>query len=112
MDAGDLKSAIAHKIGLKPETFKLLFRGKEKEDDDNLQTAGVKDSSKVLIKEETTPVEKIPEKVETETIVVSRGGEAVAIVREEVDKLADQVHTFNREVITFLFMYIMFPLKW
>ncbi|XP_057808178.1 BAG family molecular chaperone regulator 4-like [Salvia miltiorrhiza] len=86
---GDLKSVIAQKIGLEPETYKLLFRGKEKDDGDHLQEAGVKDNSKVLVMEDTTPVQESPEKVET--IVISRGDAAVAEVREEVDKLADQV---------------------
>ncbi|XP_047981661.1 BAG family molecular chaperone regulator 4-like isoform X1 [Salvia hispanica] len=86
---GDLKSLVAQEVGLKPETLKLLFRGKEKEDDDHLHEAGVKDGSKVLAVEDTISVQKIPEEVET--VVVSRGDGAVAKVREEVDKLADQV---------------------
>lgn len=107
MDAGDLKSVIAHKTGLNPETYKLLFRGKEKEDDDHLEAAGVKDGSKVLImEEEPSPEEEIPEKVET--IVVSRGGEAVAIVREEVDKLADQV---SAESYITPFVHVSSPLS-
>ncbi|KAG6433746.1 hypothetical protein SASPL_105362 [Salvia splendens] len=86
---GDLKSVIAQEVGLEPETLKLLFRGKEKEDDDRLHEAGVKDGSKVLAVEATISVQKSPEKVEP--VVVSRGDAAVAEVREEVDKLADQV---------------------
>lgn len=94
MDAGDLKSVIVQKIGgLEPEKLKLLFRGKEKEDDENLQIAGVKDNSKVLLVEDMTSSPKIPEEVK-ETSVVSRGGEAVAEVRGEVDKLSDQVEFF------------------
>lgn len=111
---GDVKSVMAQKIGLKPETLKLLFRGKDKEDDDHLLTAGVKENSKVLLVEDTTSVQRSPETVDTtsvqrspetveditsvqrspekvETIEISRGGEAVAVVREEIDKLADQV---------------------
>ncbi|KAG6437061.1 hypothetical protein SASPL_101970 [Salvia splendens] len=86
---GDLKSVVAQEFGLEPETLKLLFRGKEKEDDDHLHEAGVKDGSKVLAVEDTIPVQRSPEKVEA--VVVSRGDAAVAEVREEVDKLADQV---------------------
>lgn len=93
MDAGDLKSVILKKIGLKPETYKLLFRGKEKEDDEDLQTAGVKDNSKVLFMEDMTCRQKSPEDVK-ETSVISRGGAAVAEVREEIDKLSDQVNIF------------------
>ncbi|KAG6433548.1 hypothetical protein SASPL_105162 [Salvia splendens] len=86
---GDLKSVIAQEVGLEPETLKLLFRGKEKEDDDCLHEAGVKDGSKVLAVEATISVHKSPEKVEP--VVVSQGDAAVAEVREEVDKLTDQV---------------------
>ncbi|KAI3473129.1 hypothetical protein Pfo_030421 [Paulownia fortunei] len=94
---GDLKSVIVQKIGLKPETHKLLFRGKEKEDDEDLQTAGVKDNSKVLLMEDMTCTQKSPE-VLKETSVISRGGAAVAEVREEVDKLSDQVSALQAVV--------------
>ncbi|PIN13363.1 hypothetical protein CDL12_14007 [Handroanthus impetiginosus] len=94
MDAGDLKSVVVQTIGLKPDTYKLLFRGKEKEDDEDLQATGVKDNSKVvLMKDNTcrqTSVEKVKEEVK-ETSVISRGGEAVAAVRKEVDTLSGQV---------------------
>ncbi|KAK6120237.1 hypothetical protein DH2020_045928 [Rehmannia glutinosa] len=83
---GDLKSIIVQKMGLNPETHKLLFRGKEKEDDENLQTAGVKDNSKVLLMEDTTCRQEKAEEVR-ETTVISRGGPAVAEVREEVSAL-------------------------
>ncbi|GER55782.1 BCL-2-associated athanogene 2 [Striga asiatica] len=96
---GDLKSIIVRKIGLNPETHKLLFRGKEKEDDESLQTAGVKDNAKVLLVEEVSSDQKIPDEVK-ETNVVSRGVEAVAKVREEVDKLADQVRRVQSLVET------------
>lgn len=84
---GDLKSVIAQKTGLKPETHKILFRGKEKDDDDHLQTAGVKDNSKVLLMEDTTSVQRSPEQVDTS--VTSQGGAAVAEVGTEVDMLTD-----------------------
>ncbi|XP_011095053.1 BAG family molecular chaperone regulator 4 [Sesamum indicum] len=87
---GDLKSVIVQKIGLKPEMHKLLFRGKEKEDDEDLQRAGVKDNSKVLLMENTTCRENNAEEVK-QTSVISRGGAAVAEIREEVDKLSQQV---------------------
>ncbi|KAL8526612.1 hypothetical protein ACS0TY_015713 [Phlomoides rotata] len=99
MDVGDLKSIIVQKTGLKPETCKLLFRGKEKDDDEFLQTAGLKDNCKVLLMEDTTCRENVPEEVKEasvpeevkETIVISQGEAAVAEVRREVDNLADQV---------------------
>lgn len=89
MDAGDLKSVIVQKIGLKPEMHKLLFRGKEKDDDEGLQPAGVKDNSKVLLVEDISCTEKSPDYKETR--VISRGSAAVAEVTEEVDKLSEKV---------------------
>ncbi|KAL7136190.1 hypothetical protein ABFS83_10G012800 [Erythranthe nasuta] len=88
---GYLKSAIHQKTGLNPETHKLLFRGKEKDDDEDLQTAGVKDGSKLLLVEDKTCNNEEPEEVKETVVVVSRGGEAVAEVRREVDKLSDQI---------------------
>ncbi|KAL0316422.1 UNVERIFIED_CONTAM: BAG family molecular chaperone regulator 4 [Sesamum radiatum] len=87
---GYLKSVIAQKLGLKPEMYKLFFRGKEKEDDEDLQTAGVKNNSEVSLNEYTVSGQKAPEEVQ-ETCVISKGSEAVAEVRKEVDKLEQQV---------------------
>ncbi|PIN11289.1 hypothetical protein CDL12_16111 [Handroanthus impetiginosus] len=85
---GYLKSIISQKIGLKPEMHKLFFRGEEKQDAENLQTAGVMNNSEVLLMEDMTREQKIPEE---ETNVISKGDEAVAEVRKEVDKLTQQV---------------------
>ncbi|KAJ8570762.1 hypothetical protein K7X08_037734 [Anisodus acutangulus] len=87
---GEVKSILSSIIGLDPKVQKLLFRGKEKEDHEYLHLAGVKDNSKVLVMEEETVEEKIPEEVRV-TTEISRGAEAVAEVRTEVDKLSEQV---------------------
>ncbi|KAL0426221.1 UNVERIFIED_CONTAM: BAG family molecular chaperone regulator 4 [Sesamum latifolium] len=87
---GYLKSVIAQKLGLEPEMYKLFFRGKKTEDDEDLQTAGVKNNSEVSLKEYTVSEQKVPEEVQ-ETCVISKGGEAVEEVRKEVDKLEQQV---------------------
>ncbi|CAA3009025.1 BAG family molecular chaperone regulator 4-like [Olea europaea subsp. europaea] len=87
---GDLKLMVTQNIGLHPEMHKLLFRGKEKEDNEHLQFAGVKDMSKVLLMEDTTCTDERPVEV-AQTSVVSKGGAAVAEIRKEVDKLSEQV---------------------
>ncbi|XP_049344236.1 BAG family molecular chaperone regulator 4-like [Solanum verrucosum] len=87
---GEVKSILSSIIGLEPKVQKLLFRGKEKEDHEYLHLVGVKDNSKVLVMEEETVEEKIPEEVRV-TTEISRGAEAVAEVRTEVDKLSEQV---------------------
>lgn len=103
MDAADLRSAVAEKLGLKLETHKLLFRGKEKEDDEFLEPAGVKENSKVLLVEDTPCEPEIHEEVK-ETSVPSKGGEAVAQVKKEVDKLAEQVDVYFLGSLSLLFV--------
>ncbi|PHT36530.1 hypothetical protein CQW23_24230 [Capsicum baccatum] len=87
---GEVKSILSSIIGLEPKVQKLLFRGKEKEDHEYLHLAGVKDNSKMLVMEEETVEDRIPEEVKV-TTEISRGAEAVAVVRTEVDKLSEQV---------------------
>ncbi|KAM3340406.1 formin-2 [Capsicum galapagoense] len=87
---GEVKSILSSIIDLEPKVQKLLFRGKEKEDHEYLHLAGVKDNSKMLVMEEETVEDRIPEEVKV-TTEISRGAEAVAVVRTEVDKLSEQV---------------------
>ncbi|KAL6133030.1 hypothetical protein ACLB2K_065267 [Fragaria x ananassa] len=49
---GELKGLVSQKTGLEPEEQKLLFRGKEKEDEEHLDAAGVKDNSRVMLLQE------------------------------------------------------------
>jgi hypothetical protein len=102
MNLGDVKRIITKEIGVGPEIQKLFFRGKEKEDCDYLQMAGVKDNSKVLLVEDTR--DKLTSSREiNETSELSRGSEAVAEVRAEVDKLAEKV------ISLIVIMYICSP---
>ncbi|KAK6152534.1 hypothetical protein DH2020_015169 [Rehmannia glutinosa] len=94
---GYLKYFISQKIGLRPEMHKLFFRGTEKEDNEDLQTAGVKDNSEVLLMEDKASEQVSPDEVE-ETCVVSKGEEVVAEIRKEVDKLAQQVSALQADV--------------
>ncbi|GMJ08408.1 BCL-2-associated athanogene 4 [Hibiscus trionum] len=108
---GELKEQIAEKTGLEPDKQRVLFRGKEKEDNVHLDSAGMKDKSKVLVLENpanevkkiegmTNSKEKVEEaiaskenKVEEikETEEMSKAFAAVAGVRKEVDKLSERV---------------------
>ncbi|KAH6824743.1 hypothetical protein C2S53_010818 [Perilla frutescens var. hirtella] len=87
---GYLKSVISQGLGLKPEACKLFFGGIEKQDDESLQTAGLKNNSEVLLVEVTSCGQQVPEEVQ-ENPPVSKGEDAVAEVRKEVDKLEPQV---------------------
>ncbi|CAH9142168.1 unnamed protein product [Cuscuta epithymum] len=108
---GQVKDNISQVIGLEPKVQKLLFRGKEKEDQEYLFLAGVKDNSKLVLMEDTSSYEKKSEKVEVRSEAddkvpeevkvnseISRGGEAVTAVRVEVDMLSDQVDALQAVV--------------
>ncbi|XP_073007653.1 BAG family molecular chaperone regulator 2-like [Typha latifolia] len=49
---GELKLVVSMVTGLEPREQRLLFRGKEREDDDFLHMVGVKDRDKVLLLED------------------------------------------------------------
>ncbi|CAL5420368.1 unnamed protein product [Camellia sinensis] len=65
------------------------FVGKEKEDREHLHMAGVKDNAKVLLIQEPTRKERKHE--EAKSIEMSSACPAVAEVKPEVDKLAEEV---------------------
>ncbi|KAA8517747.1 hypothetical protein F0562_015194 [Nyssa sinensis] len=88
---GDLKNIIARETGLDPKEQRLLFRGNEKEDQDNLHMAGVKDNAKVLLMEVSTREERKPVEVK-ESTEFSRACMAVAEVRSEVAALEQDVY--------------------
>ena len=87
---GDIKKTLVHKTGLLPNEQKLLFRGKERDDEEQLVTAGVKDNSKVVLLEDPASKEKKLEEI-TQSGEMSKASEAVAVVSAEVDKLAERV---------------------
>ncbi|KAI7749062.1 hypothetical protein M8C21_033841 [Ambrosia artemisiifolia] len=117
---GDLKCVIAKATGLDPKVQNLLFRGKEMDDHEILQMAGVKENAKVILiehaptknedleqveefkenNEEVSRAEESKENIEEasrgeeykENIEeVSRGLEAVYRVREENSQFEEQV---------------------
>lgn len=87
---GDVKKVLEQKIGLEPGDQRLFFRGKEKENDEQLHVVGVKDRSKILILEDSASKErKLEEEKKNDEIL--KASKAVAVVRTEVDKLAERV---------------------
>ncbi|XP_071738464.1 BAG family molecular chaperone regulator 4-like isoform X2 [Rutidosis leptorrhynchoides] len=93
----NLKRVIAKETGVEPEVQNLLFRRKEKDDQETLHMAGVKDNAKVVVMENAPIKEDDVEKVEEikESIEpvqeISRGVEAVTRIREENNEFAEQV---------------------
>lgn len=111
VNEAELKSVIAKETGLKPEEQKLLFRGKEMDDHEQLHMAGVKGNAKIILienlptqnedlenvdktEEVNETVEEVNEKVEVKETIkeVSRGVEAVNKIREENNQFAEQVY--------------------
>lgn len=94
---GDMKKHLVAKTGLQPEEQRLLFRGKEKDDDEHLHTAGVKNLSKILLLEDhTSKQKKVVEDVKVveevkKSDTFSKASEAIAEVQSEVDKLSERV---------------------
>lgn len=85
-----MKTMLAQKCGLEPKEQRLFFRGKEKEDDESLHMAGLKDNSKVLLLEDQASKERKLEQLK-KAGEISKACEAVADVRAEVDKISERV---------------------
>ncbi|XP_019188272.1 PREDICTED: BAG family molecular chaperone regulator 4-like [Ipomoea nil] len=83
---GELKEVVWHKSGLEPKVQRLLFQGKEKDNNECLHMAGVKDMSKVILLEDPASKDK-----KMKELMKNPAYEAVSIVRAEVDKLYNKV---------------------
>uniref|UniRef100_A0A0D6R9Z7 Ubiquitin-like domain-containing protein n=1 Tax=Araucaria cunninghamii TaxID=56994 RepID=A0A0D6R9Z7_ARACU len=89
---GDLKKLLAQDTGLEPPEQRLLFRGKEKENDECLHIAGVKDMAKIILLEDPASKERKLEEMKRNQNI-EKACQKVAAVRAEVDKLSEQVST-------------------
>ncbi|XP_048420729.1 BAG family molecular chaperone regulator 4 [Pyrus x bretschneideri] len=87
---GDLKRVLSHETGLEPKEQRLLFRGKEKEDNECLHIAGVEDTSKIVLLEDPASKEKKLEEMKKNQGTL-KAYEEVAKVRAEVDKLSQKI---------------------
>ncbi|PIN22436.1 BCL2-associated athanogene-like protein [Handroanthus impetiginosus] len=94
---GELKKLLAAETGLQPVEQRLIFRGKERENGEYLDTCGVKDRSKVILIED-------PESRERRLIEMRRNAKIQAInlliddVSTEVDRLAEQVCVIEKSI--------------
>lgn len=94
---GELKAVLAQETGLAPDEQRLLFRGKEKDDDECLHMAGVKDMSKVVLLQDPASRERKLEQLKHDQ-ENSKACEAVAGVRDEVDKLVEKVNALKYSI--------------
>ncbi|KAA3489501.1 BAG family molecular chaperone regulator 4 [Gossypium australe] len=95
----DLKRVLAQETGLEPKEQRLLFQGKEKDDEECLHMVGVKDMSKVVLLEDPASKErKLVEMNSNQSVL--KACEEVAKVRSEVDKLSEKVIAVEANVRT------------
>ncbi|KAK2643464.1 hypothetical protein Ddye_025227 [Dipteronia dyeriana] len=87
---GELKRVLAQETGLEPKEQRLLFRGKEKEDEECLHMVGVKDTSKVVLLEDPASKERKLKEMNRNQCIL-KAYEEVAKVRTEIDKLSEKV---------------------
>lgn len=90
---GDLKRVLAHETGLEPKEQRLIYRGKEKEDEECLDMAGVKDMSKIILLEDPASKERKLEEMKKNQGML-KAYEAVSQVRSEVDMLCQKVFVY------------------
>uniref|UniRef100_A0A7N0T8I9 BAG family molecular chaperone regulator 4 n=1 Tax=Kalanchoe fedtschenkoi TaxID=63787 RepID=A0A7N0T8I9_KALFE len=95
---GDVKRHLSQEVGLDPSEQRLFYRGIEKEDNVLLGDAGVKNLSKLLLREvEASKEKKLAEIKKKEEI--SRACEAISRVTREVDQLSDKVASLEGSVL-------------
>lgn len=98
---GELKKLLTAETGLQPAEQRLIFRGKERENGEYLDTCGVKDRSKVILIDD-------PESKERRMVEMRRKAKIETIQRliddvsTEVDKLAEQV--VNAHAVNYVFV--------
>lgn len=91
---GELKRALVPFTGLEQEEQRLIFRGREREDEEYVHMVGVKDKSKMILLEDRASMErKVGEMKRNHAISIAC--EAVSVVREEVNQLSEKVNGFS-----------------
>ncbi|KAJ7526560.1 hypothetical protein O6H91_16G012200 [Diphasiastrum complanatum] len=96
---GDLKKLLVQETGLQPQDQKILFRGKEKENGEYLQVAGVKDKAKLILVEDPASRERKLEELRNNERI-ARACKVVTGIKAEVDKLEEQLSLLEKNVET------------
>ncbi|MQL72318.1 hypothetical protein Taro_004635 [Colocasia esculenta] len=94
---GGLKKLLAGETGLQPAEQRLLYKGKERENGEYLDTCGVKNRSKIVLVEDPASVER--RYLERRRMAKVEGVKrAVSDASMEIDKLADQVNAMEKSI--------------
>ncbi|KAL1196843.1 BAG family molecular chaperone regulator 3 [Cardamine amara subsp. amara] len=91
---GELKKILSDQVGLHHEDMKVLYKDKERDSKMFLDLCGVKDRSKLVLKEDPISQEKrLLEK--RKNAVIQKASKSIADISFEVDRLAGQVSAFE-----------------
>ncbi|RRT69608.1 hypothetical protein B296_00031799 [Ensete ventricosum] len=96
---GELKKVLSARTGLHPLDMKLLYKDKERESTAFLDTAGVKDKSKVVLVEDPTAQAKRLLEVR-KADKMEKATKSISAVSLEVDRLASKIKRVQRFVET------------
>jgi len=94
---GELKRALVRDTGVEQQEQRLIFRGRERKDEEYLHLVGVKDKSKMILLKNSASVERKDEEMKRDP-VISRACVAVSVVREEVNQLSERVSALESQV--------------
>lgn len=94
---GELKKLLAAETGLQAGEQRLVFRGKERDDGDYLDSCGVKDGSKVNLIQDPISIERRLVEMRRNA-KIQTAHRAISDVAAEVDKLADQVSAIEKSI--------------
>ncbi|PON87781.1 Ubiquitin domain containing protein [Trema orientale] len=86
---GEVKKLLTAETGLQPGEQKLIFRGKERENGEYLDTCGVKDRSKVILIEDPSSIQRRFIEMR-KNARIQTAHRAISDVSMEVDKYAEQ----------------------
>ncbi|XP_068655105.1 BAG family molecular chaperone regulator 2-like [Aristolochia californica] len=91
---GELKKLISSETRLQPEEQRLIFRGKERGNNEYLDMTGVKDRSKIVLVEDPTNLEKRYIEMQRNAKLQS-AHRAISDVSVELDTFAEQVSAID-----------------
>ncbi|CAL0317771.1 unnamed protein product [Lupinus luteus] len=95
---GHVKSVLTSETVLEPKEQRLLFKGKEKEDEECLHMVGAKRMSNIVLFEDPASKERKLEEMQKSEEYILKACEAISIIKSEVDKLYQKVLTLETTI--------------
>lgn len=87
---GDLKKKVAERVGMHPLDQRIIYKDKERDSAAFIDTAGVKDRSKLVVEEDATAKAKRLLEMR-KNHKMEKAAKAISAIAREVDKLASKV---------------------